>query len=248
LLIATFALSLAACDRKSGSGSSAGTGSNSAAQPTNRDEKTLTTPDGRKITKGSEITPPDLTAATKSSQFQAAIKRVTELTGAQAKPLHVENDDPKKPPAGVEFDVAHDAVEKSLDAWRKDLLSKGAYLVRMDNSFGIGGGSTPDKLALLPTTDKYAVLATIQTDGANYDITTGDIIDWLKGMEKSQPFELTEAGLDFCAGRFTTPLKDAATLSKQMYEFCPDIVDQGTGDVDKLESELGKGAFFLWWD
>jgi hypothetical protein len=67
-------------------------------------------------------------------------------------------------------------------------------------------------------------------------------------MEKTQPFELTEAGFDFCAGRFTTPVKDAKALAKRMYEFCPDIVDQGVGDLPKLEAELTKGMFFLWWD
>jgi hypothetical protein len=34
-----------------------------------------------------------------------------------------------------------------------------------------------------------------------------------------------------------------------MYEFCPDIVDQGVGDVSRLALELKKKqTFFFWWD
>jgi hypothetical protein len=33
-----------------------------------------------------------------------------------------------------------------------------------------------------------------------------------------------------------------------MYEFCPDIVEQGVGDLPKLEEELKKGKFYFWWD
>jgi hypothetical protein len=33
-----------------------------------------------------------------------------------------------------------------------------------------------------------------------------------------------------------------------MYQFCPDIVDQGAGSISALASELEKGAIYFWWD
>jgi hypothetical protein len=250
-LFLIFMTLFAACDRVAPSSSGGSTGSSSAGgdeeSAANVDEENFTTPAGRKLKKGKEVKPPDLTAAAKSPQFQAAIKRASELTGAQSKPFEGVNDQSDAPTGGVVFSVPHEKVEKSLDQWRKDLLPRGAYLVRVDNHFGINGG--PDELLLLPTTDKYIVLAVVQTDGVNYGIMTGDIIEWLKDLEKTQPFDLTEAGLDFLACKFTTPLKDPKTLAKQMYDFCPDIVEQGTGDVEKLESELAReGRLFFWWD
>jgi hypothetical protein len=35
----------------------------------------------------------------------------------------------------------------------------------------------------------------------------------------------------------------------EMYYFCPDVVDQGTGSVKALaESILGANVWFFWWD
>ena len=52
-----------------------------------------------------------------------------------------------------------------------------------------------------------------------------------------------------CEGTFTKPLAESRKLAKQMYGFCPDIVDQGAGDVSRLALELKKTQrFFIWWD
>jgi hypothetical protein len=38
-------------------------------------------------------------------------------------------------------------------------------------------------------------------------------------------------------------------MVNEVYEFCPDVVDQGTDTVEGLESEIKKsGTIFLWWD
>ncbi len=38
-------------------------------------------------------------------------------------------------------------------------------------------------------------------------------------------------------------------LAERMYEFCPDIVDQGVGDVDALAESLAESDhLFFWWD
>jgi hypothetical protein len=60
---------------------------------------------------------------------------------------------------------------------------------------------------------------------------------------------LTGAGFDWCEGRFTRPIKNSRKLAEEMCEFCPDIVNQGTGEVSRLANELKKTQkFFFWWD
>jgi hypothetical protein len=45
------------------------------------------------------------------------------------------------------------------------------------------------------------------------------------------------------------PVKKPAALAKRMYDFCPDIVDQGVGDVKELAAELKRtGKLYFWWD
>jgi hypothetical protein len=191
-----------------------------------------------------EAASPDFSAAANSAQFKAAIAQATQLCGSSPQPLKSGEDE--KSTGGVVFAVPHARAETLLGSPRRQLLAQGATLFRAHNYFGIGEQN--DLIGLLPTTDKYAVIAAMQTDGANYNIGTGDIIDWLKNMEKTQPWELTDASMDVVAGNFLSPVKDAKKLAKEMYEFCPDIVDQGTGDVDKLAAELAKGKLYFWWD
>jgi hypothetical protein len=106
-----------------------------------------------------------------------------------------------------------------------------------------------NRIAVVPTTDKYQVLFAMQTNGQNYDLMPDDVVAWLRALEKHQPFLLTCAGFDFVGGRFTTQIAKPAALAKRMYEFCPDIVDQGCGDTKALAAELRKSqTFFFWWD
>lgn len=38
-------------------------------------------------------------------------------------------------------------------------------------------------------------------------------------------------------------------FSEEVYEFCPDIVDQGVGDMKKLKDSIKVNKeLFLWWD
>jgi hypothetical protein len=145
------------------------------------------------------------------------------------------------------FDIPQDAVAPLIEEHQLALLAKGWYLFRMDRNYGLDRG---DVMALLPTTDKYEVIAAVGTNGANYDVFTADIVKWLKTMEQQNPFVLTDAGFDSLAGRFTRPIADPDGLANRMYEFCPDIVDQGVEEVSALAAELQKpqAELFFWWD
>jgi Domain of unknown function (DUF4253) len=189
-----------------------------------------------------EVPVPDFTAAAKAPQFLQAVKEATILLGSKPVPLEGQ----ESGLGGFSFDVPQAKIEAILFQAHTNFLAKGCYLFRYDQSFNIGG--QPDKVGLLPTTDKYAVIAAMQTDGANADVYTADIIKWLKALEQEQPFVLTGVGFDYLEGNFTAPLKDARGLAKRMYKFCPDIVDQGVETVENLAKELQKGKLYFWWD
>jgi Domain of unknown function (DUF4253) len=188
---------------------------------------------------------PDFSVAAQAPAFQQAIKDATALLGAQPQPLHSEGEN-EEVQGGVSFDVPSKKVEALLLKAHTDFLSRGFYLFRYDENFNIQG--RPDKVGLLPTTDFYAVMAVMQTNGDNYSIGTDGVIAWMKELQQEQPFILTGIGFDYLEGHFTEPVKDPDTLAKRMYHFCPDIVDQGAGSVDALARELQKGTLYFWWD
>ena len=188
---------------------------------------------------------PNFTDAAKSPAFQQAIKDAAALLGAQPQPLQSEVED-EQVKGGVSFDVPQKKLEAILRQAHTNFLARGFYLFRYQQSFGIGG--QPDKIGLLPTIDKYEVMAAMDTNGDNYNIGTAGVIAWMKELEQEQPYILTGIGFDYMEGFFTAPLKDPKALAQRMYQFCPDIVDQGTDTVAKLARELRNGKLYFWWD
>jgi ankyrin repeat protein len=181
---------------------------------------------------------PDFARASSRSTFQAAVRSLSALCGAEPQPL----DDSG---AGFSFHVRSNA-HLNLDQVHRDFLERGVYVYESTHP---SAGTEPERLAALPTRDKYEVIAYMGTNGANYGLGTEDVIRWLRKLEDRQPFDLTGVGGDFLAGRFLAAVKKPKELAKQMYEFCPDIVEQGCGTVEELAKQLrAMRKFFFWWD
>lgn len=149
-------------------------------------------------------------------------------------------------PALLLFDVADTRGQPLVDQYQSEMIKQGWFLFR----FAHDARRRQDIIGLLPTSEKYVVLAYLETDGLNYNITTERIIDWLKRLEIEHPFVVTEAGLDYVGGKFLQRVGHPQQLAERMFAFCPDIVDQGVGSVANLEKELAKPSpqLYLWWD
>lgn len=197
----------------------------------------------KKSRKYVEVAIPDFSERTKKPEFQKAIEELAALSGKR--PKVVTNEEGHPLTGCVSFQVPTETADKILKEHHEKFLKRGCYLVKSDRGYTTG----KDRLTLLPTASRAEVLAAFQTNGANCEVYTADVIRWLEELEKTQPFLMTGAGFDWCEGTFTRPLKDSKKLAKEMYEFCPDIVDQGTQEVSRLALELKKTQrFFFWWD
>jgi hypothetical protein len=191
------------------------------------------------------VSKPDFSEAAKSTAFQEAIKEAATLLDSQPQPL-ISLGERVEVTGGVSFNVPVKKIEPILLETHKKFFEKGFYLFRYDQNYGLN--DRPDQIGLLPTTDKYAVMAAMETNGDNYSIGTAGVIAWMKDLEKDHAFLLTGIGFDYMEGQLNGPVTDAKNLARRMYEFCPDIVDQGVGDKDKLAAELEKGKLYFWWD
>ena len=58
-----------------------------------------------------------------------------------------------------------------------------------------------------------------------------------------------QANTDTVIAQLKSVPADLDAFAADVYDFCPDIVDQGVGSVDALKTELRKTRLlYLWWD
>lgn len=99
------------------------------------------------------------------------------------------------------------------------------------------------------TSDPYKLMELAETNGINYNIETKHIIEKYKKWDKEFGIIPWGIGFDFCECKIKNSNIDFKKLAQEIYEFCPNVVDQGTETVDALEEEIKRtGTVYLWWD
>lgn len=184
--------------------------------------------------------------AAKPVPFPAVVAKAEKLFGAKATfELISELSPAKLPMFRVDNGLAHVKTHQAR------FLAMGAYLFVADHGFE----REKDSVALAATTDQFEAIRLAGSDAANYGHDNAQVISWLRELDKSEPFVMTGAGLDYVEGYFKGPVRDPDSLARRIYSFCPDFVDQGIGLAEKGEPhELivkyfrTTREFFFWWD
>ena len=93
------------------------------------------------------------------------------------------------------------------------------------------------------------VLRMAESDAINFGFETEDLINKIKEYDEKYGISISHAETDTVVLEFGKLPEDLVELTKDIYEFCPDIVDQGTGDINSIAESLeGTSSIFLWWD
>lgn len=97
--------------------------------------------------------------------------------------------------------------------------------------------------------DELDIIKWRQTNGINYGHENKDIIAKLQSWKQHNDFIIIGASMDWIHLQFKTMPNDIESFAKDVYEFCPDAIDQGAGDMPtliKLIEEMN--GVYLWWD
>lgn len=109
--------------------------------------------------------------------------------------------------------------------------------------------SKPEIICFLKSNDKFDVLRALGTNGINYDIDTDQLVERLTLWDNDYGIEIEGADNDWVDITFSKLPKDLKKLTEEIYEFCPDSVDQGVGSMEELENYITENnGVFLWWD
>lgn len=112
-----------------------------------------------------------------------------------------------------------------------------------------GPGNEKDKVAIVNSPSKYTILREMGTNGINYDLTNDDVQSFIETLDVTFDLTLIGAGVDWCEFTVGNQETDWNILAARIYEFCPDVVDQGTGSVEDLAQEMKRtNTLYLWWD
>lgn len=105
------------------------------------------------------------------------------------------------------------------------------------------------EVVVAPGKDQYDMLRLARTDAVNYGVMTDDLIAWFKANESEIGVDIMQASTDTIFASVLRGPQDMDGFIEILYEFCPDIVDQGSGNKEDLRDMLGEHRMlYLWWD
>lgn len=98
-------------------------------------------------------------------------------------------------------------------------------------------------------TSQFDILRIAASDAVNYGKETEALVKQIQAWDTACGVDIFQAETDTIQFRLKKLPADLDQFAEEVYEFCPDIVDQGVGSVDKLAEEIrDTGKLLLWWD
>jgi hypothetical protein len=176
--------------------------------------------------------------------FAAAVTAVEKATGVKSDAFAAGK--PSVPLSkGRSFALDSRTADRLLAGSHAAFRKAGFYLFRYERGFGLPGER--DHVALLATADRDAVLRRMGTaDGRG--ATTEAVVGWLKQLEKEAPFELSEIGVDYIAGRFARVPADPHAMARRTIAIAPALLSGGDREVDLLAEEIraNRSLYLIW--
>lgn len=176
----------------------------------------------------------------------AAVAAIEAATGAKAEPLEgAAGDIPSS--EGRSFALDGKTAVRLLAGSHAPFRKAGLYLFRLERAFGMGGDK--DRVGVLVAADRSAVIRRIGTAGPRSGVTAGRIVEWLDALEKEEPFDLLEVGVDYVAGRFHRQPKDPARIASQSADLAPALAAGDRGKMLRLladEIRTNRTLYLFW--
>lgn len=107
----------------------------------------------------------------------------------------------------------------------------------------------PNQITILKAKNQFDILLFQKTDGGSYDISTTQIIEKLTLWDKLFGVKIIGAGNSWILFEIKKMPKDINWFANELFEFCPDILDQNFETIEKLIEHLKtSNKIQLWWD
>jgi hypothetical protein len=178
--------------------------------------------------------------------LEEAIAAVAKATGASAEPIEaVAGEIPRS--QGASFAVDSKTAERLVTGSHAGFRKAGLFLFRLERSYGLAGDK--DRVAVLVAKDWATAVRRVGTSGPRHGVETDRIVAWLREIEKEEPFDLWEVGVDYVAGRFRRTPRDPVGLAHRAAKMAPDLVVGHSDPTEGLADLMGRGrTLYLIWE
>lgn len=171
-----------------------------------------------------------------------------EVSGGNVRPFWTQDFGRKKCTEGHSVLVPQ-AVAKELLLKLRSRLPAG-YVAFVGTTHNLDDFSVKDvELVLARGNEQFDIVRLAATDGDNYGITNEDIVSCLKEWDQKFGIDIWQAGTNTIQLDIKARPTDTRVFAKELYAFCPDIIDPETDGLAPLERVLRRqSTLFLWWD
>ncbi|MGH7172102.1 MAG: DUF4253 domain-containing protein [Gemmataceae bacterium] len=145
--------------------------------------------------------------------------------------------------------VPEDEAQALVSALRKQLPPEFVAFVGTTDWLGDERHDGKAEVVVGKGESQFDILRLARTDACNYDMDTEEVITKLQSWHRSCGIDIFHAETDTVEFTLDNLPADIRAFANEVYEFCPDIVEQGVGSVDELEQIIkGYQYVYLWWD
>ena len=180
--------------------------------------------------------------------LDAAAARLAELSGAPVRDYSTHDFGRSRDTNAKSVVVPHDQSAELIAQFREQLGPNLICFIGTTRWLG-DEKHDGDEIVVAKGTTQFDILRVSRADAINYEMETEDLIKKLKDYDNQFGIDVFHAETDTVEFSFVKMPEDLSAFCKDLYQFCPDIVDQGTGTVERLEQEINeRKQVFLWWD
>jgi hypothetical protein len=145
--------------------------------------------------------------------------------------------------------VPQDDAESLVRELRRELPPGSVAFIGTSRWLGKEKHEGAVEVVVGPGQSQFDILRIAKSDAVNYGMETEALITRLQKYDREVGISLFHAETDTVAFDILREPKDWSAFAQDIYEFCPDIVDQGVGSVEELQEQLeGMRQVLLWWD
>lgn len=144
---------------------------------------------------------------------------------------------------GLYSETNEELAIKTVKRLKKKFKENGYLIFVFENEIG------KRSVAVIKGKDELDILRYRRTDGANYDLESEDIVKKISEWKSEYGLSVIGCSRDWLQIEFDKLPPDLDAFANEVYEFCPDIVDQGVGSVIELKEIIkNMNGVWLWWD